>query len=336
MTQIMNILEIQPNKLSTDLTSYNFLLYSEPGVGKTTLAVNMFKKHFIIGAEYGFKGIPGAVGVSVPDYFALSQYVKQLDTAEAREKFDTIIVDTSSKIGSIIEEYVLSMYGKNFMGDCKNHGGAYPLINRYYDLAFNKLKARGYNFVYICHSDVEIFRNEAGDEINRYYRPSLKDRLRKMIEPEVDYIFFLTKDKEGNRIAVTDSTTKNFGKSRSNLPTVVSIENEGKELLEALRNGIVEKGGELITEERANTTAIQKESSERDYLEVITEIKKLGMELSQKDREVAKAAMEITNNALGTNDDGVQRKLDEMTQLNYQVLIKILADLTDLKEKVNA
>ena len=163
MAQILDILNIQPNKISTDLTSYNFLLYSMPGIGKTSLAVSLFpEKHFILGAEYGFKGIPGAIGVAVPDYFSLNQYVKQLDTVEARERFDTIIVDTTSKIGSMIEEYVLSQYGKNFLGDCKQHGGAYPLINRYYDLAFNKLKARGYNFVYICHANETSVTNEEG------------------------------------------------------------------------------------------------------------------------------------------------------------------------------
>lgn len=333
MAQILDILNIQPNKISTDLTSYNFLLYSMPGIGKTSLAVSLFpEKHFILGAEYGFKGIPGAIGVAVPDYFSLNQYVKQLDTVEARERFDTIIVDTTSKIGSMIEEYVLSQYGKNFLGDCKQHGGAYPLINRYYDLAFNKLKARGYNFVYICHANETSVTNEEGVELYKRYSPKMSDRIRNLIEPEVDYTFFLTLDKDGNRIVVTDNTPKNVGKQRNNLPTCVKLEKDAKTLKEEIAKGILEKGGEFITNEKTITTVVQGKIEERPYTEVIEEIKTVGKKLAMT--PLGLEAREITNNGLGTDSDGRQRTLNEMTQLNYQVLIKILADLKALEERL--
>ena len=49
---MLNILNLTPNKLTTDLTSYNFLLYSTPGMGKTTFATKMFPtKSLILGAE---------------------------------------------------------------------------------------------------------------------------------------------------------------------------------------------------------------------------------------------------------------------------------------------
>ena len=157
---IQNILEIKPNVISNDITSYNFLLYSPPCVGKTTRATKLIpEKSHIIGAEFGYKGIAGAKGVPVPDYYTLLQYVDQLDTDEAKAMYDTLIIDTTTKIGEIIENYILSMFGKDSLGECKAHGGAYPLINRYYNLAFNRLKARGYNFVYICNSATEEIKN---------------------------------------------------------------------------------------------------------------------------------------------------------------------------------
>lgn len=334
MAEIQNILEIQPNKISKDLTSYNFLFYSKPGVGKTTLAVKMFPKHFIIGAEYGFKGIPGALGVPVPDYYSLSQYVNQLDTDAAREKFDTIIVDTTTKIGKMLEEYILSQYGKNFMGDCKQHGGAYPLIDRYYDLVFNRLKARGYNFVYICHAnEIEV---KDSDGVFQYYRytPKMSDRMRNLIEPEVDYIWYVGKDDNAadneNRFVITDATIKNEGKSRTNLPIKVIINDGAVNLKDLLIKGILEKGGDMITEDRAKTTVVQGNYEERDYREVISSINALGQELVNLNKSAQ--AMEIVNNGLGTDSNGVQRTLASMTQLNYQVLIKIETDLKALKD----
>lgn len=332
MAQILDIMTITPNKISTDLTSYNFLLYAMPGMGKTSAAVALFpEKHFILGAEYGFKGIPGAMGVAIPDYYSLSQYINQLDTDAARERFDTIIVDTTSKIGAIIEEYVLAQYGKNFMGDCKQHGGAYPLINRYYDLVFNKLKARGYNFVYICHANETSVTNEEGVELYKRYTPKMSDRIKSLIEPEVDYTFFITLDKDGNRIVVTDNTLKNVGKHRTNLPLCVKLEEDVATLRAELDKGILEKAGKLVTKDKLKTTVVETKGEERDYKEVIEEIKTLGKSLSLAG--YGKEAIEITNNGLGTGNEGVQRTLSEMTQLNYQVLIKILSDLKELEEK---
>ena len=122
---IQDILNLQPNQVTNDITSYNFLLYSSPGIGKTTWATKMFpERALIIGAEFGYKGIQGAIGVPVPDYYTLLQYVDQLDTDAAREKYDTLIIDTTTKVGEMIENYILSMFGKDSLSDCKSHGGA--------------------------------------------------------------------------------------------------------------------------------------------------------------------------------------------------------------------
>lgn len=328
---MQDILSLTPNKLSLDPSSYNTLIYSEPGMGKTEFAVKMAgERHLILGAEYGFKGIPGAIGVSVPDYLTLSNYVSQLDTEEARLKFDTLIIDTTTKIGEIITNFILSKFGKDFMGDCKQHGGAYPLINRYYDLLFNRLKARGYNFIYLCHAGKEPVNKKEGDKdiwlYDRYF-PKMNDRLSTLITPEVDYVFFITKDKEDKRIIITDTTKKNYAKRRTNLPLSMPLDIDI--FKEEFAKGIKEKGGDMVTNERSSTTVLDGNIEKENFKDVVNEIKILGREL--REAGFGNEAIEINNLALGTDDNGVQRKLDAMTQNNIEMLKKLRFDLQELK-----
>lgn len=325
--ELTNILDLQPNVLTTDFASYNFLLYSPPGVGKTTFAYEMFPtRSLVLGFEMGYKGIPGVIGVPVPNYYTLLKYVDQLDTVEARQKYDTLIVDTTTKVGEIIEEYILSMYGKDSLGDAKAHGGAYPLINRYYNLAFNRLKARGYNFVYICHSKTEDIKNEKNEVVGQRFLPKMSDRINGLIEPEVDYTFLLTLDNAGNRIIVTDNTPKNVGKRRTNLPTILPL--DIKKFKEEFDKGVREKANGQITDSKVNTTVVQFKEQEKDYKELVLEIKTKGKALM--DAGLGKEATSLVNNRLGKDDNNIQRTLDMMTQSNVQMLQTILMELNKL------
>lgn len=323
---MQNILKLTPNKVSTDLTSYNFLLYSDAGMGKTTWATKMFpNKSLILGFEYGFKGIPGAMGISIPDYLTLLKYVDQLDTDEAREKFDTLIIDTTTKVGEVVESYILSKYGKDSLGECKSHGGAYTYINRYYNMAFDRLKARGYNFVYICHAKTTDIKQ--GEEVlYKRFDPKMSDRIAGMIIPEVDYTFFLTLDKEGNRIIVTDKTTKNDGKQRTNLPLTLPLNIET--FKEEFAKGVIEKAGDCITHSKVITTVVEAKTKSKDYAELVVEIKSLGKTL--QDAGKGKEAIQVVNLALGQDDNGIQRTLDMMTKDNIELLEVVLMELGKL------
>ena len=324
---LLNVLDIKPNVITNDITSYNFLLYALPGVGKTTFATQLFpEKSLILGAEFGYKGIAGALGIPIPDYYTLLQYVEQLDTDEARQMYDTLIIDTTTKIGELIENYILSMYGKDSLGDCKAHGGAYPLINRYYNLVFNRLKARGYNFVYICHAQPIEITNDKNEIIGYRYKPKMSDRINSLIEPEVDYTFFLTLDNNGNRIMVTDNTPKNVGKQRTNLPTILPL--DINIFMKEYKKGIAEKAGANMTDKKINNNVVGFKEDDKDYKILVKEVKELGQNLAKAGK--LNDATAVVNNKLGKDDNGIQRTLDVMTQENTEMLKTIIMELKKL------
>lgn len=49
---MIDILNIEPNKVSTNIGTYTYLFYGAPKIGKTTLATR-FPKHLLIAAEKG-------------------------------------------------------------------------------------------------------------------------------------------------------------------------------------------------------------------------------------------------------------------------------------------
>ena len=322
---IQDILNLKPNVITNDLSSYNFLIYGDAGCGKTTLAVELFPKSIILGAEYGFKGINGAIGVSVPDFYTLMQYCEALDTDEAREKYNTIIVDTTTKIGEIIESYILGMYGKNTLGECGAFGKAYQMVSRLYNQCFNKLKARQYNFVYICHAKATDIKQ--GEEVlYQRYTPKMSDRLDGLITPEVDFVLFLTHDKNNDKVIISDNTPKNYAKRRIDLP--LSIPLSAEVFKEEFAKGIEKKSKGNFTTEKKDTTVVASKEKERDYKVVVKEIQELGKKA--KEKGILKEALDIVNKGLGTDEQNVQRTLDVVTQSNIEMLEVVKSQLEKL------
>ena len=218
------------------------------------------------------------------------------------------------------------MFGKNSLGDCKAHGGAYPMINRFWNMAMDRIKAMGYNIVYICHALEEPVKNANGEEIGKYYSPKLSSRISTLIEPETDYTFFITLNQKNERILVTDNTVKNKGKQRTNLPKILPLDSE--KFKEEFVKGIMEKSNGTAVDERVKTTITEYKGEERDYKEVVKEIKELGTKA--KEKKMSKEAIALINNMLGTDDAGNQRTLDMMTKENVQMLEVAKAELEKL------
>ena len=60
----MNLLDIKPNVVSTDLQEKHFLFYGAPGTRKTSVAA-LFPDAIIAATEVGYKLIPGVRAINI-------------------------------------------------------------------------------------------------------------------------------------------------------------------------------------------------------------------------------------------------------------------------------
>ena len=119
----INLLNIQPHKVSRDLSGYITFIYGPAKVGKTTLATQM-PKALLLAFERGYNAIPGVMALDVNTWGEMKQIFRELKKPEVQEAYKTIVVDTVDIAADLCQKYICSQLGIDNMGD----GGWEPTV----------------------------------------------------------------------------------------------------------------------------------------------------------------------------------------------------------------
>ena len=110
---IPNLLDLQPNKVSVDLTQYSMIIMGDTGVGKTMSTMKFLKElvpdkdPFFLEFEDRFQNIPGITAVKVNSMSDFKSIIGQLRNPALKNKFSCIVIDTLDKYEEFCERYVL-------------------------------------------------------------------------------------------------------------------------------------------------------------------------------------------------------------------------------------
>lgn len=107
---LINICDVQPNKISSNIKSKIFWFHGEPGTWKTTVA-SKFPKAFIAGFEVGYQFIDGVRALPMSGWSDMKDLYRQLKTPQAKAMYDTIVFDTISNAASMCYKYALGQLG---------------------------------------------------------------------------------------------------------------------------------------------------------------------------------------------------------------------------------
>jgi hypothetical protein len=77
----INLLALEPHKVSRDLSGYISYIYGEPKTGKTTLASQM-DGALLLAFERGYNAIPGIIAQDITTWGELKQVIRELKKAE--------------------------------------------------------------------------------------------------------------------------------------------------------------------------------------------------------------------------------------------------------------
>ena len=329
-------------KVSLNPKAYSYIIFGVPSSGKTELSSAMFEgEHIMISAELGGKTARCANSIPVGDYKSLKNLCKTLKDEEAKKALgDVIIVDTVTKVSEYVTNYILDKHGKEFMGDVRSHGGAYQLIDKYFNECFDGLKEMGYTIVWITHAEQQVVKTQEGEEIP-YWNLNGNKRILELIKKEVDNCFFINRipqsDGSVKRVLVTDATANNFGKNKVN-----SVDGEmdlykeldkdprksAKSVIDNMRKALEGRGN--VTEEKGKVTVYEYRDEVKPIEDLKAEVVKLGGELSGIG--LRDEAIEIMNRLLSVDFNGNQRTLDDITQEGHETLEIMIEEMKELLE----
>lgn len=328
---IVNLLELEVNKVSTDIKDYSLMITAPSSFGKSPFLAELYgKSALFLGFENSYKGIAGVHTVGIDSYTTLEAYVAQLENPQLREKFDVVVIDTLFLFDQSIENSITSAYGKDLLSECKHYNQAYKIVDKRFLTIIKRIQRMNYTLVYVCHPVEKKVKLPNGQEIVRI-EPQVSERIKSLLLPEIDIKLIGTYDEAGNKVLYTQGTPYFDARVRgAEMDMIVPF--DAVALKTAFAEGVARKhkGNEdLLTDQLESKNVAN--TKVRTFPEAMGELLALGEELGKEG--LGAEANLIVAQELGLDNDGNQRTLQQLSDVNIDAVETIVVKLKALKEK---
>lgn len=336
----INLLDIAPHQVSRDLRGYSVFFYGEPKSGKTTIATK-FPRHLLLAFEKGYNAIPGAMAQPINAWAEFKKVLKQLSDPKVKEKFETIIIDTSDIAYDLCERYICANakrsdggFGVDSIGDIP-FGKGYTMVAKEFDESLRSIVQMGYGLVLISHAVDKTFTDETGKEFNQIV-PTLGSKPRNIVSRMCDIIGYsrAIQNEDGT------TTTKLFmrgtpryvaGSRFKYTPDYIDFTYNDlvKAIGDAIDKQMEEDGVEFFTDERTNVHAEVTQTLDFDEL-VATFNNLVNSIIENNDEEKFQnywqpRIVQITDKYLGKG-----QKVNQCSREQTEALDLIVTDLKEL------
>ena len=319
---MVDLMNLEPTRISKNLKGKFILLYGEPKVGKTTF-LSKIPKTLILSFEPGTNALNNVYAQPIQTWADFKMAINQLRMPALKEKFDIIGIDTADVAYDLCVKQICSNNGVNQIGEIP-WGGGYDLVKKEFASAFNDLAFLGYGMVFISHSTEKKFKNEKDEEYVQLC-PAMPSRAYDIVNKLVDiigYIRTITTDGVQNTKIFLRGNDRFWAGSRFKYiePVVdFSYDSVTKAIYDA-----IEKEINATTEE----TAENKENDEYnpyfkvDYGVLMDEAKQLWLKLTNGNEENAKAILNEVDRLMDT--PGKYTKISEIPEDKIAILQEVI------------
>lgn len=261
--------------------------------------------------------------------------LRQLDKPEAKERFETIIIDTVDIAYNLCEQYICSREGVEKVGEIP-YGAGYSMIEKEFDEALRSIPLKDYGLVMISHSQDKQFTDENGQTFQKIV-PTLPKRAELVVNRMADIIGYsrTVETENGTEVRLYLRGTPRFVAGSRWKYTPNYIEFTYDNLVKAIQEAIEkqeEADGIKAVNEHIN---VYKEVETPSFEEVKEKINNIINTLIRdedgnliENSEYISKIKKITEEHLGKN-----RKIVDATEDQLEMLIMILADLEELVEQ---
>lgn len=320
---MIDILNIEPTKVSKDLQGKYILLYGAAKCGKTTFATQM-PDNLLIAFEKGYNALFNVKAVDIDKWATFKQVIRQLRQEEAQQMYKTITIDTVSIAYTMCEEYICKQQDVSRIGDIP-YGAGYGIVEKEFQECLRQITQLGYGLVLIAHSVPRIEKTADGSEIE-IVSPDVPKRGYKVINQLVDIIGYIdiVWDAEGNskRVLYTRKTPKIMAGSRFKYltPTVpFSYTELTKAIAAAVDKEAKEVNGVLVDHKE------EKKETERTFIEIREEAREIWEKLVKTDKSNVEKLNKIIIDTFGK-----QIKLSEITENQKDLFEIVLAEMKEI------
>lgn len=320
----INLLQLQPHKVSRDLSGYMTYIYGPGGAGKTTFGVAT-PKPLLLAFEKGYNALPGVFAQDVTSWGDVKQILRELKKPEVKEMFSTIVVDTVDIASALCEKYLCSQLGIENIGDGGWSVNGWAKVKKEWEATWRAVTMEGYALVFISHAKDKTFTRKDGSTYNQVV-PSCSSAYNEIIKNMVDIMAYI--DVEGGQRKLVMRSADDSIECKSRFKYIAPIiDFSYKSLVNALNDAIdkeaQETHGEFVTDEK-QITPVAREYNFNGLLEEFGTI--VGDLVTKNQLLYAPKITQIVEKYLGKGKKATEATPDQ-AELLYLILAEIKEDL---------
>jgi len=271
----IDIFNLEPSKISRDLKGKYLLVYGQPKTGKSTFG-SQLPRGLFLNFEQGTNALAGIRSVPLLRWSDFKKVLTQLRKPQAREMYDTVIVDTVSIAWQLCEKYVCQREGVESIRDIP-WGQGWGMLRNEFAECWREITLLGFGILFIAHSKEKPteMRDEEGNTISAV-APDLPTQCYTIVNSIVDIIGYLqvqmNSDGTSERFLYTRSTPTVFAGSRYQY-LAPKIKFGYNELVNAIGDAIdqaVKLDGAEVTD-----STVMAQIKDRPFQEVMAEAKEI-------------------------------------------------------------
>ena len=269
----INLLDIQPHKVSRDLSGYITFIYGPAKVGKTTFGSKM-PGHLLLAFERGYNALPGVRAIDIATWGEMKQVVRELKKPEVKEVYKSIIVDTADVAADACQKYICNQLGIENIGDGGWSTNGWAKYKKEFEDTFRTLTQLGYAVVFISHEKEKTIKPQTGTEYQQI-GSSMQTSAMAIVENMSDIIGYahpiIDKNGESKRVLSLrspDNTVRCGCRFRYIAPEIeFSYDSLTKALNDAIDKEANETNNQFVTNERLEAPVLK----EFDYESLMVE-----------------------------------------------------------------
>ena len=324
----INLMALEPHKVSRDLSGYITFIYGPAKCGKTTFGSQM-PGALLLAFERGYNALPGVIAQDITTWGEMKQVVRELKKPEVKERFKSLIVDTADIAADCCQKYMCNQLGIENIGDGGWTVNGWAKYKKEFEDTFRTLTQLGYAVVFISHDKEKTIAPQNAKEYQQI-GSSMQSSALSIIENMSDIIGYAHPKvtENGTKVVLTLRSSDNSIRCGCRFKHIrPEIDFNYHALTDALNEAIdleaAETNNQFVTDERQAPTIVK----EYDYDALMAEFQELAGQLMERSAATnGPKITQIIEKYLGKGKKIVETTRDQ-AEFIYLIVTEIKEDL---------